>query len=235
MVQVEGTCVDRYEAHLLERAEGGTLSVHPADEIPAGHAYVAACAAGVKPQGFISQVVAASACSNAGKRLCKLTEWYRACTGRARTTYPYGSTYQSGRCNVGKTHLLSMLHGSDPQRWSYADFNDPRLVQAPGFLALSGEYANCTSTEGVYDLVGNLHEWVSDLVDESLRRKLPVPAVEQRRIGRHPGNGIFMGGFFSTMNQHGEGCNYATAAHAPSYHDYSTGFRCCRDAENASE
>ena len=27
----------------------------------------------------------------------------------------------------------------------------------------------------------------------------------------------------------GAGCLYATTAHAQSYHDYSTGFRCCAD------
>ena len=39
-----------------------------------------------------------------------------------------------------------------------------------------------------------------------------------------------MGGFYSTANQHGAGCYYTTIAHEPSYHDYSTGFRCCMDA-----
>ncbi len=102
-------------------------------------------------------------------------------------------------------------------------------------MALTGEYAGCTSTEGAYDLVGNLHEWVRDHVDTTLPSKLPVLAVAQRRIGKHPGNGIFMGGFFSTLNQHGEGCAYTTAAHAVSYHDYSTGFRCCKDAEPPSD
>ncbi|QXD15378.1 hypothetical protein GQ464_000010 [Rhodocaloribacter litoris] len=29
---------------------------------------------------------------------------------------------------------------------------------------------------------------------------------------------------------HGEGCLYRTTAHGRTYHDYSTGFRCCADA-----
>jgi hypothetical protein len=29
--------------------------------------------------------------------------------------------------------------------------------------------------------------------------------------------------------QNGEGCEYRTTAHRRDYHDYSTGFRCCRD------
>jgi sulfatase modifying factor 1 len=230
MVRVERSCVDRYEAHLLVKQADGSLAPHPAHQRPSGKDYVAASSAGTKPQAFISQLEAASACENAGKRLCKLTEWYRACTGSAKTTYPYGARYEAGRCNVGKNHLLSLLHGANSRNWTYAHFNDPELARRPGFLALTGEYATCTSSEGVSDMVGNLHEWVADRVDRSLVKKLPVPAIIQRRIGRNMGNGIFMGGFFSTTSEHGAGCTFTTAAHDPRYHDYSTGFRCCQDA-----
>jgi hypothetical protein len=235
MVLVERTCVDRYEAHLLEQAADGSLISHPAHQPPEQKRYVAASSAGTKPQAFICQVDAAAACENAGKRLCTLREWYRACTGKAGTLYPYGPEYRAGRCNVAKPHLLSLLHGANANNWTYANFNDPRLALTPGFLALTGEYADCQSSEGVHDMVGNLHEWVADRVDGTLRAKLPVAAVLRRRIGRHTGNGIFMGGFFSTLNQHGEGCTFATAAHAPRYHDYSTGFRCCEDAAPTNE
>jgi formylglycine-generating enzyme len=230
MVLVDKTCVDRYEAHLLEQASDGSLTPYPPHHQPERKRYVAASSARTKPQAFICQVDAADACANAGKRLCSLTEWYRACTGKRGTLYPYGPSYQAGRCNVAKPHLLSMLHGANVNNWSYANFNDPRLALTPGFLALTGEYADCQSSEGVHDMVGNLHEWVADRVDHTLKSKLPTAAVISRRVGRHAGNGIFMGGFFSTLNQHGEGCTFATAAHDPRYHDYSTGFRCCQDA-----
>jgi len=230
MVLVERSCVDRYEAHLLEADDGGALVVHPPHEKPERKRYVAASSAGVKPQAYICQIDAAAACQNAGKRLCSLTEWYRACTGPSGTTYPYGAKYEKGRCNVNKPHLLSLLHGADPNSWTYDNFNDPKLDLTSGFLASTGEYGDCQSSEGVHDMVGNLHEWVADRVDSTLRSKLPVLAVLSHRVGRHSGNGIFMGGFFSTLNQHGEGCTFATAAHDPAYHDYSTGFRCCEDA-----
>jgi formylglycine-generating enzyme len=230
MVLVERSCVDRYEAHLVEQQTDGTELSHPAHERPEKRRYLARSRAGVKPQAFISQIEAAMACESAGKRLCSLNEWYRACTGSEKQTFPYGSKFEKGRCNVGKVHLLSLLHGASSAAWSYADFNDPALALTPGFLAATGEYQDCASSEGVHDMVGNLHEWVADRVDASLPKKFPVPAVVERRIGRHVGNGIFMGGFFSTMNQHGEGCTFTTAAHDPGYHDYSTGFRCCADS-----
>jgi formylglycine-generating enzyme required for sulfatase activity len=103
------------------------------------------------------------------------------------------------------------------------------LNRQPGFLALTGEYGECVSAEGVYDLVGNLHEWVSDKVDRSLPLKVPLSPALRRSLTRTRGHGIFMGGFFSTTNEHGRGCRFVTIGHEPTYHDYSTGFRCCKD------
>ncbi len=227
-----GTCIDRYEARLLERGEGGSLTPFPPYARPKGGsgAYVAESRAGVRPQGYISQLEAASACRNAGKRLCTLSEWYHACRGAQDTLYPYGAAFVRGRCNVGKPHLLSLLHGSDARAWSYeGGFNDPALDQRPGFLAETGAYSGCVTSAGVFDLVGNLHEWVADRVDASIAQKMPLKPGIRARIGRNTGKGVFMGGFFSTTNEHGEGCEFVTMAHEPGYHDYSTGFRCCKD------
>src|SRR3954462_14495245 len=130
MARVGATCVDRYEASLLRRNDDGALVPHPNSARPTGRVFVAVSKAGVKPQGYISQLEAASACQNAGKRLCSLTEWYRSCRGDKNTLFPYGPTYVHGRCNVNKPHLLSMLHGSDPNAWKYdTGFNDPELDQ----------------------------------------------------------------------------------------------------------
>jgi hypothetical protein len=55
MVLVESTCVDRYEAHLLEQQADGTLTPYPAHQRPQQGHYVAASSRGSKPQAFISQ------------------------------------------------------------------------------------------------------------------------------------------------------------------------------------
>jgi sulfatase modifying factor 1 len=55
-------------------------------------------------------------------------------------------------------------------------------------------------------MVGNLHEWTNDP------------------------NGTFQGGYYLDTHQNGDGCGYRTTAHEFTYHDYSTGFRCCADA-----
>jgi hypothetical protein len=99
--------------------------------------------------------------------------------------------------------------GVDLSVWT--KLNDPRLGQVSGSWTPTGERAECRSDYGTFDMVGNRHEWVSD----------ETPS----------GNGIFAGGYFLDTTQNGEGCNYRTEAHATSYHDYSTGFRCCKDAQ----
>ena len=83
--------------------------------------------------------------------------------------------------------------------------NDPELNRVPGTVARTGSHAKCKTPDGVYDLVGNVHEWVSD------------PA------------GTVRGGYYLDTKQNGDGCHYRTDAHDVTYHDYSTGFRCCRD------
>jgi formylglycine-generating enzyme required for sulfatase activity len=230
MTAVGEVCIDRYEARLLRKKDDGSLAPHPPYQRPLTGTFVASSEPGVRPQAYISRIEAESACTNAGKRLCSVTEWYRACRGPSDTTYPYGSKFVAGHCNVGKPHLLSIVHGKNPRAWLYDEhFNDPELDRRPGFLAPTAEYSECAGTYGAYDLVGNLHEWVSDRVDASILAKLPLTEGLARRLKANSGKGIFMGGFFSTTNQHGRGCEFVTMAHEPAYHDYSTGFRCCKN------
>jgi formylglycine-generating enzyme required for sulfatase activity len=231
MTPTAQVCIDRYEAHLVIPGSGAQFVAHPHYERPpAGARYEARSAPGVMPQAYISRVEAKRACENAGKRLCSLGEWYRACRGGSDTTYPYGARFQKGRCNVGRPHLLTRFFGANPMNWSYeGHFNNPKLDQEPGFLLRTGERAGCTNDFGVFDMVGNLHEWVSDRADPTLAKKLPLTPGIRNALGRSTGKGVFMGGFFSTTDEHGRGCNFVTAAHEPAYHDYSTGFRCCKD------
>jgi hypothetical protein len=225
-------CVDRYEAHLVADV-GGVITAHPYHKrLEPGVLYRARSAAGVFPQGYISRVEAKAACEASGKRLCSRREWLRACKGSGDQMYPYGGHGKRGQCNTGKNHLLTEMFGRNPKGgFKYEEhFNSPDLNQTPGFLARAGEYAGCTSELNVYDMVGNLHEWVSDSVDQSFLDLMDAEEVERREQPWSTGNGVFMGGFYSTTSELGPGCYYTTVAHEPRYHDYSTGFRCCAAA-----
>ena len=231
MARINRFCMDRWEAHLIARGDDGVVTAHPHSHRPVP-GLIAASAPDVFPQGYISRVEAAAACRAANKRLCSLGEWQRACRGKRGRLYPYGGSGRAGACNSGKKHLLTELFGPNPGAWKYDEsFNAPELLETPGYLAKTGEYAECASEDGVMDLVGNLHEWVSDAVDQTLVDRMEIEPVERRKQPWREGNGIFASGFFSTTKEHGPGCTFLTIAHEPSYHDYSIGFRCCRAAD----
>ena len=207
-------CIDRFEASLVEiLPNGDERAWSPYDALDASSrgplpVVRAVSAQGVTPQAYISEVQAKLACARSGKRLCRATEWKRACMGPAHTTYPYGATVEDGRCNDhGRAPMAIVFKlggGSDPHLWP-AHMNDPRLDQLPGTVATTGSHTGCTNDYGVYDMVGNVHEWIDDP------------------------NGTFVGGYYLDTHQLGDGCNYRTEGHDIYYHDYSTGFRCCAD------
>jgi hypothetical protein len=236
MALVGRVCVDRHEAHLVVVQGDGSFERHPHVQRPtAGVRYQARSEAGVFPQAYISGEEAQAACDHAGKRLCTMVEWRRACQGTRWSTFMNGKGKREEHCNTGKAHLLPLKFGNDPKRWRYDEhFNDPSLGLEPGFLAHTGAHPDCKSDAGAFDMVGNLHEWVSDRVSKRL-----VENIEADNVGRHAqpwteGNGVFMGGFFSTYAELGPGCLFTTLAHEPAYHDYSTGFRCCAAARPSS-
>jgi len=192
MALIEGFCIDRYEARIVGQSPY---------EIPTGG--VAESLPGVVPQGYIDGNVAAAACANAGKRLCTITEWRRACRGPSTTIYPYGDSYVAGACNDTRpVHPVIELFGPDAT-FSNAELTDPRLNQLPDTVDPTGSNPACVTAEGVYDMHGNLDEWTSDP------------------------SGTFVGGDYVEAYLNGAGCLYTTTAHATSHADYSTGFRCC--------
>ncbi|MEW6036272.1 MAG: SUMF1/EgtB/PvdO family nonheme iron enzyme [Candidatus Micrarchaeota archaeon] len=226
-------CIDRFEAYATELTENGEAP-HPSSVPPRNKRILAKVAPGALPQSSVNRFQADEACRNAGKRLCTVFEWKRACMGPSGTIFPYGEKEVAGKCNTRKVHILSVFSGNDNKKWSAFDMNNPMLNKLEGFLAKTGAYPECRSGYGTYDQVGNLHEWVSDLVDERLAGSMGVSGGDElkarQKIREIVGHGIFMGGFYSTGAQNGTGCDYMTIAHLPDHFDYSTGFRCCGDA-----
>lgn len=206
-------CMDRYEGTVVELLSDGSERPHSPYQAVEGLAVRAKSERGVIPQAYISQVQSLAACAHAGKRLCSASEFEMACSGGDPSNfYPYGGQVRMpGYCNEGKGSSMVRYFGSDPAEWSYEEFNDPRLNQDSASLAPTGSFARCVSPFGIHDCVGNLHEWGADPVDAQGRSR-------------------FRGGFYGDAEINGHGCHYVTRAHGPEYHDYSTGFRCCKDA-----
>ncbi len=161
--------------------------------------------AGATPNGYLSANLAELACKNAGKRLCTEQEWIFACRGEAQRKFPYGDHYEEGRCNVFReAHPGAILHGD-----MSIGHLDPRLNLVEGsagpLLRKTGATESCKSswgTDAIYDMVGNLDEWVD----------APV--------------GAFLGGFYARSTR--EGCDSKVSSHPRQYFDYSLGVRCCQ-------
>lgn len=90
------------------------------------------------PARYVTFAAAKSACAAAGKRLCKADEWTRACGGTSGLKFPYGNTYESGRCNSAS-----------------GSFGSPWAV---------GSNAMCASASApqLRDMSGNVWEWTND-------------------------------------------------------------------------
>lgn len=224
-------CIDRHEASLVDSASGNELSpyYHPtrgrtqgarsvdggterAQTMPLPTRTAAAgpkgpkalSRAGAVPSGYLDMNVAALACQNAGKRLCTEEEWVTACRGEKNRKFPYGDKYEQGRCNVFReAHPAMELYGNPS-----IGHQDPRLnrvtVGGRPLLRTTGATPECKSewgSDAVYDMVGNLDEWIDDP------------------------SGVFRGGFYSRSTK--SGCDAKVSSHAPSYFDYSLGVRCC--------
>jgi len=203
-------CIDRWEAQVVE-VQGKAEVGHPPTDPVTGLKIKAVTHSGVKPQGYISKNEAEAACKASRKRLCTGEEWERVCRGKNPTTFPYGDERKSGYCNdSGRAPLASLYPelGEGVYASSQA-MNDPRINQAPNTVAPTGSFSKCKNGYGVFDMVGNLHEWVADM---------------------QGARGTFRGGYYQDTHLNGDGCTYRTVAHDTSYHDYSTGFRCCADA-----
>ncbi len=123
----------------------------------------------------VTWVEAVMKCRGVGKDLCALSEWKAACMGRDNLSFPYGFTY------------------------------DPRKCNTEGRAALpSGDRRDCVSADGVYDLTGNVWEWVID---------------------RSEGYNVIAGGDY----EYGKNARCdASFINLISNREKSVGFRCCK-------
>ena len=150
-----------------------------------------------QPPSQVSWYDAKGACAKAGKRLCSEQEWITACAGEPAVDnnnnrwfsdddlegnmYPYGAYHSAGACH---------------------DQGD----KYTGRPVASGSKPRCRTPAGVFDLTGNIGEWVNS---------------EENRA-------TLMGG----QNSSGEGarCNARSYGSGVGRRNHTTGFRCCADS-----
>ncbi len=158
--------------------------------------------AGQQPVVMKTWYDAAAACKGEGKRLCTDSEWTLACEGQERSPYPYGTKRDSNACNIDKPHPdVNEKALANP---ATRDAEVARLWQGEA----SGSRAQCVSSYGVFDMTGNVDEWVVNETGQGFRSGLK-------------------GGYWGPVRDR---CRPMTTAHGEDFSFYQIGFRCCADA-----
>jgi protein-disulfide isomerase len=140
------------------------------------------------------------ACQRAGKRLCTQAEWLTACQGAAPVDddgdgqlvgdysegrlYPYADRYRKGLC-----HDTGHRERSAPRQ--------------------AGDMPGCRTPENIYDLTGNVQEW----------------------IGADPDHAVLVGGHWYAEDK--ASCRQVNDTFGIGFVNATAGFRCCADSPPA--
>lgn len=164
---------------------------------------------GEKPRNLTPWFEAKKLCEARGRRLCTEDEYNFACEGPEILPYVYGFTRDATKCNIDRPYrypdhskVLPTFDGCPTDAHCKAEIE--RLDQSEPI----GQRRTCVSWAGVFDLNGNINEWVN-----LPREKMP------NRSG-------LKGGWWGPVRGR---CRPTVTFHKESDYGYEAGFRCCAD------
>ena len=163
--------------------------------------------AGEKPALLVSWTLAKKTCESQQKRLCTEDEFNFACEGEQMLPYTYGYVRDPEACNIDRPYRKRerKLYLYDrcmkkPACKAELEKLDQRLP--------SGSMPRCVSPFGVYDLNGNINEWVA------------LPGK------KYPDRSGLKGGWWGPVRGR---CRPTVGFHKEDDYGYEEGFRCCGD------
>lgn len=163
---------------------------------------------GALPALLVSWVDAKKQCEAAGKRLCTEDEFNFACEGEEMLPYTYGYERDAAKCNIDRPYRKRERKLSKYERCMANPACKAELQKLDQRLP-AGSLPACVSPFGVYDLNGNINEWVL-------------------RPGQKPPNRSGLkGGWWGPVRGR---CRPTVGFHKEEDYGYEEGFRCCADA-----
>ena len=161
------------------------------------------------PVIYVNWDMANSFCQWRNARLPTEAEWEKAARGTNHQIYPWGNDFSENRANFCDKNC--------PNDWANQNFNDGYAGTSP-----VGSFPLGQSSFGVFDMVGNVYEWVNDWYSENYYSQSPQNNPRGPESGK---DRVIRGGAWGDVLATN---TISRASFAPiSSHEF-IGFRCAR-------
>jgi len=203
VIDLDGYWIDQYEVSMAQFyafvAATGHREPRLAGYLTLASVDLASFVEPAKPVSGVSWEDADAYCRWKGKRLPTEAEWEKAAKGQGQREWPWGGT-------------------PDPLRANLEGVEDhfPGTAPVDGFEAGRSPY-------GLYNMTGNVMEWVDDWYDEHYYKVMPAKNPPGPAIGDEK---VIRGGSWHDSFRYAH--TYSRFKMFPEYRDVTIGFRCAK-------